>query len=196
MKAIHSHMTPLGEVSVYTEKPHFPFLHLMQTHSCLLLPEEVSHFGLLEGDGFLLEKKAQLPLSIKTADCMPILVIGNLGFTFLHAGWKGLANGILTQGVVKKLEPTYAYIGPSIRQDAFEVTEEFYQHFGSYSHRFMRKDGKHFFDLQNTARDMLRRLNPQMIVEDSGVCTYHNKIFNSYRRDHNQERNWNILQFS
>ncbi len=194
MKPVHSHQTPLGLVEVYTEKPEFQFSHVKQTHSCLLVPNEVSRFGLIEGDGIIQHTKLDLPLGIKTADCMPILVVGKKGFTFLHAGWKGLANGILTQGVVQELEPYYAYIGPSIRQEHFEVTEEFYQHFPSYSHRFKRENGKHYFDLQNTAKDMLKRLNVAMTLEDSGLCTYHNKTFHSYRRDKNTERNWNILR--
>ena len=193
---IHSHKIPIGKIEVYTSKPKIDFTHLKQTHSCLLLPEEICQFGLIEGDGFLQAQEKRNPLGIKTADCLPIFILGKNGFSFLHAGWRGLANGIITQGAIQQLDPIYAYIGPSIRQNAFEVTEEFYQHFSSYPHRFSRKDGKHYFDLQNAARDMLKRLNPKMDIEDSGICTYDNRDFNSFRRDKNQERNWNILQFS
>jgi YfiH family protein len=196
LNPIHSHKVPIGKIDVYTSKPEMSFTHLKQTHSCLLLPQDICQFGLIEGDGFLLAHEKREPLAIKTADCLPIFILGKKGFSFLHAGWKGLANGIITQGAIQQLEPIYAYIGPSIRQNSFEVTEEFYQHFSSYPHRFLRKDGKHFFDLQNAARDMLKRLNPKMDIEDSGICTYDNRDFNSFRRDKNQERNWNILHFS
>jgi YfiH family protein len=193
---IHSHKIPIGRIEVYTSRPEIDFTHLKQTHSCLLLPEEICQFGLIEGDGFLQAQEKRNPLAIKTADCLPIFILGKNGFSFLHAGWRGLANGIITQGAIQQLDPIYAYIGPSIRQNAFEVTEEFYQHFSSYPHRFSRQNGKHYFDLQNAARDMLKRLNPKMDIEDSGICTYDNRDFNSFRRDKNQERNWNILQFS
>ena len=196
LNPIHSHKVPIGKIDVYTSKPEMSFTHLKQTHSCLLLPQDICQFGLIEGDGFLLAQEKREPLAIKTADCLPIFILGKKGFSFLHAGWKGLANGIITQGAIQQLEPIYAYIGPSIRQNSFEVTEEFYQHFSSYPHRFLSKDGKHFFDLQNAARDMLKRLNPKMDIEDSGICTYDNRDFNSFRRDKNQERNWNILHFS
>jgi copper oxidase (laccase) domain-containing protein len=145
-----------------------------------------------EADGlFVSWKELDKPLAIKTADCLPVVIEGAKGVVFLHAGWRGLADGIFKRAEINIMEPQRVFIGPSIHKCCFEVTDEFHSHF-SQSPYFEKREGKIYFDLQNEARDELRRSYPNLLVGISPICTCCNLNFNSYRRDKTKERNWNI----
>jgi polyphenol oxidase len=131
------------------------------------------------------------PLAIKTADCMPIVVEGCKGVVFLHAGWKGLALGILKKPEISLIGPEIAFIGPSIRVCCFEVSEDFKENF-PHNPNFIQKGDKFFFNLQEEAKRQIRMNFPNLEVVDSGECTMCNDAYHSYRRDKNKLRNWNI----
>ena len=40
-----------------------------------------------------------VPISITTADCMPIVLVGRKNIGVVHAGWKGLASGVVQETV-------------------------------------------------------------------------------------------------
>ena len=68
-------------------------------------------------------------LAIMTADCLPILLCDRRGreIAALHAGWRGLAAGIVAQGVAAFRVPgaeLLAWLGPAIGPDHFEVGGE------------------------------------------------------------------------
>lgn len=75
---------------------------------------------------------------IMTADCLPVL-IGNRqgnGVAAIHAGWRGLLNGILEQGASKLMaasqcqaEDLFIWLGPAIGPEMFEVGDEVRQAF-------------------------------------------------------------------
>jgi copper oxidase (laccase) domain-containing protein len=59
-------------------------------------------FDALEGDGLVTQRKGHA-LMMMTADCLPV-VLGNAEGTEvanLHAGWRGLANGIIENTVAE-----------------------------------------------------------------------------------------------
>lgn len=75
---------------------------------------------------------------IMTADCLPVLICNRQGnaVAAIHAGWRGLVNGILEQGVKKLLsagrcqpEDLLVWLGPAIGPDMFEVGDEVRQAF-------------------------------------------------------------------
>jgi YfiH family protein len=81
-------------------------------------------------------------VGIATADCVPILVCGEDGLTVaaIHAGWRGLAAGVVEAGVtaLRKISVTgrlIAAIGPHIGDCCYEidgpVIEALESHFGS-----------------------------------------------------------------
>ncbi|MHC4409681.1 MAG: polyphenol oxidase family protein, partial [Planctomycetota bacterium] len=70
-------------------------------------------------------------IAVATADCLPILLAGDRGrvVAALHAGWRGLAAGVIGAGLgalrerLEKSERVVAVIGPHIGQCCYEVDE-------------------------------------------------------------------------
>lgn len=69
-----------------------------------------------------------LVLVIRTADCAPVLVAGRTAVAAIHAGWRGLAGGVVQAAVaaLRALDagPLRAAVGPCIGPRHFEVGDE------------------------------------------------------------------------
>jgi polyphenol oxidase len=65
-------------------------------------------------------------LTVRTADCVPVLLADSGEIALLHAGWRGLAAGILEAGLsgFSKPESVHAVLGPAIRRCCYEVGPE------------------------------------------------------------------------
>jgi purine-nucleoside/S-methyl-5'-thioadenosine phosphorylase / adenosine deaminase len=81
----------------------------------------------------LITNHAQILLSVRVADCMPILLVDcqNRAVAAVHAGWRGALGRIVekTVGEMRRVfhsrpEKLIAAIGPSIRACCYEVGEE------------------------------------------------------------------------
>jgi YfiH family protein len=134
--------------------------------------------------------------AIQVADCMPVLFAdtGGAVVAAAHAGWRGLAAGVLenTIGAMRECgahaTDVVAYLGPAIGPDAFEVGDDVYEAFTrrerSSAAAFRRKpDGKWLADLFMLARASLERSGVTKIY-GGGLCTYSDpERFYSYRRD-------------
>lgn len=189
MSAIYSRQLNHGKFETWTTRPNFDFYEVKQVHGT----DIVSPFTLpCEADGiFTSWQEFQKSLAIKTADCLPIVIEGDKGIVFLHAGWRGLADGILKSPEVTFINPNRAFIGPSIHKCCFEVSKDFKNNFPDSPH-FMDTEGKYYFDLQLEAQDQLLKIYPALTIEDSAKCTCCDHTFHSYRRDKTIQRNWNI----
>lgn len=133
---------------------------------------------------------------IMTADCLPVLLCRRDGkaVAAAHAGWRGLAAGVLENTVraisEKKGADIMAWLGPAIGPDAFEVGEDvrdtFVQKDGRLSVAFEKRtgaDGKYLADIYALARLTLRQAGV-MQVYGGGFCTVSDESrFYSYRRD-------------
>lgn len=177
-----------GWFRAYSEKPSTTFAHVHQTHSVKVLDAQTPDLSSQEADGIV--ARAQT-MAIKTADCMPVAIEGQEGSALLHAGWRGLAGGILVAPEVRKILPLTAFIGPCIRACCFEVTAEFA---GNFPQAEMIKlpNGTLRFDLVAEAYRQLNGQFPGIKVSDSGVCTCCNTKYPSYRRDKTPIRIWNL----
>lgn len=135
---------------------------------------------------------------VMTADCIPILFSDQQGTVIgaIHAGWRGLCDGIVTQALTKlpvEPETLTIWIGPCIRQAHFEVGAEVLTAFTN-----VNPDYAQFFDLKNTTssdrpvkyladlagilKSELAHLGVTQVV-DSGLCTFSDeKRFFSYRK--------------
>lgn len=164
-------------------KPDFDFHQLSQTHSAIVRPAPCGNT--LEGDGIVGRKHS---LAMKTADCLPIALIGMKGQALVHAGWRGLQQNILSSDLIKAIAPTHAFIGPAIHKCCFEVTEEFQAHFPQ------RTIVEGHFDLIAEAQDQIRHLYALEAI-DSVICTCCDERFPSFRRDKTTQRIWNILRY-
>jgi polyphenol oxidase len=138
-----------------------------------------------EGDA-LLTARPGLVLCIRTADCVPILVVADSGVAAIHAGWRGLACGVISAAVSQLRKPTFAVVGPCIGQTAYEVGEEVVEGLcrrGTPRSVFVDDRGeKPHADLAAAACWQLQA-EGVLDVENLSLCTYEDPRFHSYRRD-------------
>lgn len=134
----------------------------------------------IEADG---QATALLSLgtTVLTADCLPVALGANGAVAMVHAGWRGLAAGVLEEGVraLRELDgdgDLVAVIGPGAGPCCYEVGEEVHSTFGN-AHR----DGRNL-DLAAIARDRLQGAGVEH-VEDAGVCTICDERLFSHRRE-------------
>jgi hypothetical protein len=131
--------------------------------------------------------------ALLTADCLPILLADAEGTRIgaLHAGWRGLAGGIIANGVVAMNRPPArlrAWLGPAIRQAAYEVGDEvrdaFLRRSPAFEAAFARARPGHWrADLAGLATVLLQHAGVTSI-RDCGLCTHADPDrFFSHRRD-------------
>ncbi len=130
--------------------------------------------------------------AILTADCLPILFTNQDGsqVAAVHAGWRGLCDGVIEQTVNKfsSTDVVYAWLGPAIGATAFEVGGEvraaFMEHDGEAAKAFVSKqEGKWLGDLYLLAKQRLESVGVDQVYGGER-CTYEEKEwFYSYRRD-------------
>ncbi|MDP8958231.1 MAG: polyphenol oxidase family protein [Actinomycetota bacterium] len=142
---------------------------------------EATGSGLLADADGLLTRRAGLPISVATADCLPIAVECERGVGMVHAGWRGLAAGVvetLLEALQSAgLEPHRAAIGPGIGPCCFQVGPEVAAHF---PHRQSGTSwGAPSVDLWGAAEDALSGIP----VWRSDRCTRCRPEYFSYRRD-------------
>jgi polyphenol oxidase len=188
-KVAFSEVLNQGRFETWTTKPDMIFYQVTQVHGTdIVTLENIPS----EADGMVVSwQEFNHPLSIKTADCLPIVIEGQNGVVFLHAGWRGLANDILKRPEISLIQPMRAFIGPSIHACCFEVSEDFRMNFPQ-SPFFIKKDSKLFFDLQQEAKLKLREVFENLLVSIAPVCTCCHHDFHSYRRNKTALRNWNF----
>jgi len=101
-----------------------PVAWARQVHSARVLPAHAGQCG--EGDA-LVGRGRGLALSVVTADCVPLLLAGPSGIAAAHAGWRGIAAGVVGATVAALGGPageTVAWIGPAIGPCCYEVGQE------------------------------------------------------------------------
>lgn len=97
---------------------------LEQLHSDRALAAAVGRCG--EGDA-LVTRGPGLAVSVVTADCVPVLFAGRETVGAIHAGWRGLAAGVIGRALelaAEAPEEITAWIGPTIGGCCYEVSEE------------------------------------------------------------------------
>lgn len=134
--------------------------------------------GLPEADGHVVRETGLAPL-VFVADCLPVALRGPGGLAMVHAGWRGLAGGIVG-AAAEAVEATAAAIGPGIGPCCYEVGEEVLDAFSGMGEGVA--DGR-MLDLPEVARRLLARAGVER-VESAGLCTScEEALFFSHRRD-------------
>ena len=148
--------------------------------------------------------------AVLTADCLPVLLCNRSGtqVAAIHAGWRGLCNGIVRNTVQtfnEDKDQVMAYLGPAIGPEAFEVGAEVLQAFNKKAHSDKHKqaiekgfvpgfgEGKYMADIYALARAELEACG---VVHTYGGehCTYSQpEQFYSYRRDPTTGRNGSLI---
>ena len=137
-------------------------------------------------------------LAVRVADCLPVLFSDVAGSVIgiAHAGWRGLAAGVLENTVAAMACPPrnlLAWLGPAIGASAFEVGDDVRDAFvaadagaaGAFAHG---RDGKWLASLDALARRRLARAGVTN-VSSADLCTASDPArFFSYRRDRSPGR--------
>lgn len=178
--------------------------HIRQVHGTLVrtvtdaddrfvAPLPDAGIELPEADGQATRLRGVAPM-VLTADCLPIAVAGRgrsgaedgAAVAMLHAGWRGLAEGIIGEGVRTLRElgadgPLAAAIGPGAGGCCYEVGDEVRAAFTEYDDCVRR--GRNL-DLKAIARVQLERAGVET-VHDADLCTICSgeDLFFSHRRD-------------
>jgi YfiH family protein len=166
---------------------------LKQIHSDHVILAE--HSGCLgEGDA-LITNVPGLTLSIRTADCLPILIADqrNRAIAAVHAGWRGTVSQVVPKTVQLMSEKfgtrsadLVVAIGPGIGGCCFEVGPEVASQFGPF---FPERDDLHQrakIDLvETTLRQLGRNDGTLGRFATSGNCSVcgAEQLLHSYRRD-------------
>lgn len=135
--------------------------------------------GVPEADGHVVRAAGLAPL-VFVADCLPVALFGPNGLAMVHAGWRGLAGGIV-EAAAEAVGATMAAIGPGIGPCCYEVGEAVLDAFSELGDGIA--DGR-MLDLPEVARRKLGRAGVEE-VEVAGLCTSCERdLFFSHRRDH------------
>ncbi len=132
-------------------------------------------------------------LTILTADCLPVVFANEEGSEIgtAHAGWRGLANGVLENTVAAMRSPAHAliaWLGPAAGPQAYEIGQEVFDTFVSTdaeaaSAFASTRPGHWRVDLYALARLRLVKLGLTR-VHGGDLCTISDpQRFYSHRRD-------------
>ena len=163
---------------------------LNQTHSTVVAQVSGPTTQVLDADG-VFTSSSQVVCSAMTADCLPVVLTNTQGtqVAAVHAGWRGLANGIVENALELFSGEVMAWLGPAIGPQAFEVGEDVLQafvDFDSQAHQAFtprEAEGKWLADMSKLATQRLNKFGITQVF-DSGLCTFqHKEDFYSYRRD-------------
>jgi YfiH family protein len=163
---------------------------LNQTHSTVVEYIDSPTSAILDADGTFTDKEAVV-CSAMTADCLPVLLTNTQGtqVAAVHAGWRGLANGIVENAVEQLEGELMAWIGPAIGAKVFEVGQDVVDAFTQTDPQaieaFQPRDeqGKWLADMNLLVTQRLRRVGVEHVYY-SNLCTYADpERFYSYRRD-------------
>lgn len=128
--------------------------------------------GIEEADGQVTTAPGVAAM-VLVADCLPVALAGPDRVAMLHAGWRGLAGGVLEAGV-EATGAVCAAIGPGIGPCCYEVGDDVRAVFGT---------SEPTLDLKAIARARLEAAGVRDI-HDCGLCTSCDaERFFSHRRD-------------
>ena len=157
--------------------------YLKQVHGVNCVPADRAGKG-VEADASFTKKRNEV-LAVLVADCVPVLFSSKNGscVAAAHAGWRGLANGVLHRTVEAiGVSPLCAWIGPCIGPCHYLVKRDVFNRFPNQAGFREKSKNQWEMDLALIAADQLVSLGVE--VFGGGFCTFCDvKRFYSYRRD-------------
>ncbi|HEU5138133.1 MAG TPA: peptidoglycan editing factor PgeF [Steroidobacteraceae bacterium] len=165
---------------------------LSQVHGTVVADLDSQPRGVITADAAIARVPGRVCV-VMVADCLPVLFVTRDGqrIAAAHAGWRGLASGVLEQ-TVKALgvrgDELSAWLGPAISNEHFEVGDEVREVFvkadrAALSRFKMNVRGRWQADLAGLARLRLASMGVTD-VHGGNWCTYADRErFYSHRRD-------------
>jgi YfiH family protein len=142
-----------------------PLAFARQVHGTRVLTLDGPTERIEEADGVVIRARGVAAL-VLTADCLPVALAAPDAVAMLHAGWRGLAGGVLEAGVeaLGGDGPVHAAIGPGAGGCCYEVGEDVAARFPASA-----RDGRRL-DLKAVAAQRLRAAGVAAVL-DVGRCT-------------------------
>lgn len=175
----------LAEYFAWQQEPQW----LKQVHGTTVVearPDGVER----EGDAAFSRQPGQV-CTLHTADCLPVFFCNAAAdvVALAHAGWRGLAGGVLEQTVARMAVPPEqirVWLGPAIGPAAFEVGDEVRDAFmavhpAAQACFHINTQGRWQGDLYALARLHLASAGVHQVAGGE-FCTYTDPRFFSYRR--------------
>jgi YfiH family protein len=150
-----------------------------QVHGAGMLEARAGLSGVLGEADILVAREPGPVLGILTADCAPVLMIGEGGIAIAHAGWRGLIAGAVERAVEAIQPVEAAWIGPCIHACCYEVGPEVIEGFRSAGLPVAAPDR---VDPAQASLFALRRAGAERVAV-ADVCTACDRNYFSYRRD-------------
>lgn len=133
-------------------------------------------------------------IAVRTADCAPIVLVGQRAVGVVHAGWKGLAAGVVREAVtaMRRLDagPVEARLGPCIRPGCYEFDGPELVTLTSQLGAAVATTttwGTPAFDLPGAVISELGAAGVERIIDEAG-CTACDRRFYSHRARGELER--------
>jgi YfiH family protein len=127
-----------------------------------------------------------VPIAVASADCLPVVIEGDGGVAIVHAGWRGMADGVVAAArdalQERGVTAERVAIGPGIGPCCFEVGPEVAERFPEAVTK--TRWGTPSVDLAAAAVSQVADLS----VWVSDVCTYCGDGHHSFRRTSTPER--------
>jgi YfiH family protein len=165
-----------------------------QVHGDTVIEVDESVYSPVTADA-IITRTPGLPLVVLVADCLPILISSPAVVGAVHAGRKGVLNGIISKTVsaMRALGATdlEAMIGPAICKACYEVDLEMYQAAIEQKPELSTTLSSHRLDLTRAAKFELESAGVKVSTLD--ICTAHNANYFSYRRDGQTGRSAGVI---
>ena len=169
-----------------------PVAYLNQTHSPDVVQAAESVLHTPDADASV-DRSGKAACAVMTADCLPVLFCDRAGSVVgaAHAGWRGLAGGVLENTVAAMQVPPseiLAWLGPAIGPDAFEVGQDVWEAFckplPAAEAAFQSiGEGKYLADIYALARLRLAQIGVTAVYGGEHCTVLERDTFFSYRRD-------------
>ena len=146
-------------------------------------------------DGLITNDK-DVMLCIFTADCMPVFLVSRdySVVAMVHAGWRGLAGGIIESATIRFLEDfgispqdIFAYIGPHISKCCYQVGDELKK-------AFNKSFEEEFFSLSQEAQSQMKKIGIKRVFINSHCTCHEYEMFYSYRREPTDKRMMSLIK--
>tara|TARA_B110000438_G_scaffold292077_1_gene329891 strand:- start:600 stop:1271 length:672 start_codon:yes stop_codon:yes gene_type:complete len=139
----------------------------------------------------IITSNAQIILSLKVADCVPIYLFDPRKkiFALIHSGWRGTKGKIANKGINMMLDhgsnvqEIKCYLGPCIGQCCYEVENDVSKYFNDSS-KIKINSKKSKLDLKIAITEQLESVGIlSENIKKSDICTFESTVCHSFRRD-------------
>ena len=162
------------------------FAGMKQTHSSDV--KIINSKGTYNSDGIATYTR-DLPLVVRVADCIPILMKSNNLISAVHAGWRGINSSIFEKSLKNhNFKSLKISIGPHAKECCYEVKEDLKQLFPSST---IELNGRFYLNLRKRIEEFCVKENIELEV--SNQCTICDDSYYSYRKTSTIQRQFGII---